>query len=683
MSPAEIIWRLGQQRILRHERAWAATGEALPTLTVAQKSAWHQAFIQAEAGRFFFAPTDATLIRQHWRERFSAETQATLDQAEQLLRSSITLFHRPLPLDNPIQWQRDPLTRRDWPHRFHADINTRDGFSVGGVKWVWELNRHHHLTTLGKAYFLTGDERFAQAAAAHLDGWLAANPPLVGVNWTSALELAVRLINWLWLLHFLRESPVLTADRFGRVMQSVQAQAAYIERHLSAFSSANNHLIGELAGLAVVGLGCPWLPAATRWRALGLSRLEEELARQIRVDGVSAEQATAYLAFVLDFNLLTWQLARLNGHTPPPIWEQRLAAAADYIRHSLDEAGNLPALGDDDEGRVVRLDDRPAANNYQSLLAAAAALLRRPELKAAAGRWDEKSAWLLGESGRQAFDSLPESAAPPESRLFAQGGVAAMRAPGRTLLADVGPLGYLSLAAHGHADALSLWVSIGGRPMLIDPDTYGYQEGGEWRRFLRSSAAHNTVVVDGLDQSEMAGDFLWGRRAEVRLVHWATRPAYDCLIAEHDGYARLGVTHRRHWLFDKADWLLIVDALQGRRAHRVEQWWHFPADCEIRLESDIIYAQLGGMRLTMLFSGPVTACLTTRQGELSPAQGWLSPHYGAIVAAPAVSFGGMVELPGVLSVLLCLGAWPERAVLLEHQAICAEMLKTTCEEVAI
>lgn len=683
MSPPEWRWRLAGRRLVAHERAWAAAGSTAPRLTDAQQTRWYETFIQAEGYRFFFMAEEAPALRRQLREHFPLAVQSTVRQAESLLSGVITLFQQTLPLDDPVQWGRDPRTRRDWPAIFYADIDIRDSATVGGVKWVWELNRHHHLVTLGKAYFLTDDERYARAVVAQLDSWLAANPPLIGVNWTSALELAVRLLNWLWALHLIRPVSALTPTLFGRIMQSMQAQAAYIERHLSAFSSANNHLVGEAAGLAGVGLCCHWLPEAASWRAQGLAILEREIGLQITEDGVSAEQAMAYLAFVLDFNLHTWQLAHLNGHTLPAIWPARLRAAADFMRHCLDEGGHLPTIGDSDDAWVVRSDDRPEANNYHALLASAAAILAEPAFKTGI-TWDEKSHWLLGAAGRAAFEALPEvvEAALP-SRLFAVGGYAVMRAPGRIAVADVGPLGYLSLAAHGHADALSLWLSLAGRPMLVDPGAYAYQEGGAWRRYLRSTAAHNTVVVDGQDQSVMLGVFLWGRQATTRVLHWQSAPAYDCLVAEHDGYASRGVTHRRHWLFYKPDWLLVVDVLSGHRAHRVEQWWHFPPDCEIRVESDTILAQTDTTRLALWCWGSADTQAHLSLGEMAPLQGWFSPGYGVITPAPAVSFGGMLSLPATLGVLVRLGDWPDRQSLMQHQSLCTQLLKTAWEEVAI
>lgn len=613
--------------------------------------------------RFLFTWSDRSRTKDY-SSSFLTEREVSLETAEKLLRRRMTLFDRCFSLGKTINWLRDPLTGREWPLSFYADVDIRDGQAIGGVKWVWELNRHHHLVTLGKAYFLSGDERYAQEVCAQLKSWIESNPPRVGVNWTSPLELAIRLINWVWALAFIRGAAALTPKTFGLVLQSVLQQTHHISRHLSAHSSANNHLIGEAAGLAIVGLFLPELPNAEKWRDKGLGILEREIEKQIYPDGVPAEQAIHYLAFVLDFNLLAWRSAELKGLPAPPIWYDRLEAACEFICHVMDEEGHVPAIGDSDDAWVVRLDDRPQANNYRSILATAAVLLERPDFKAMAGRWDEQSLWLLGPSGREAFEALPTEATSFGSRLFEEGGYCVMRAPGRVITFDCGPLGYLSIAAHGHADALSLTVSLEGQPVLIDPGTYAYQEGGEKREYFRSTAAHNTVVVDGEDQSEMLGPFLWGRKAEARLLRWETTENHDLAIAEHDGYEPLGVTHQRNVLFHKPDWLIVADLIIGSGEHSFEQLWHLPAECEATIEQDDLaqkHVRLHvGHKQVILTPLETPAAVQPRIqiGEERPMQGWVSPRYAQIEPAPVVNISGRSHLPVRLVTALYLGASP-------------------------
>ncbi len=159
---------------------------------------------------FFFNLAERDELAHFYKDRFPEGFAATLAVADDLLQHIFTLFGIRFDLEAAIHWQRDPLTKNEWPANFWADVDIRDGRQVGGVKWVWELNRHHHLVTLSKAYFVTGDHRYAQEAVEQMISWISQNPPGLGVNWTSALELAIRLINWTWTLAFLKGAPALT-----------------------------------------------------------------------------------------------------------------------------------------------------------------------------------------------------------------------------------------------------------------------------------------------------------------------------------------------------------------------------------------------------------------------------------------------------------------------------------------
>ena len=661
MSLPEVGYRIHHQLKIREDRRRFAS----PTVATAHagtaaiaSDAWTQ-FCQGSPP-FFFGATNSP--PQQIAARFPDEQQATLAQATALLEDRFALFGKPISLSNPIQWQHDPLSGKAWPNQFWADIDTRDGETIAGVKWVWELNRHHQWVTLGKAYYLTQDERFAAALCHQWASWMAANPVGWGVNWTSPLEMALRIINWSWALAYIRPSAALTAPLFADILQGVTTQANHIERYLSAYSSANNHLIGEAAGLAMAGLAFPWLPDAARWHERGLQIMATELSPQILPDGVPAEQAVHYLLFVLDFNLVVWQLAALNGVRVPSLWHEKLEAACDFLMHVMDNHGEVPHIGDSDDAWVVRLDDRPEANNFRSLLATGAAIFGRADFKAAAGKWDEKSQWLLDDEGFDAFQALPNHQTEIGSKVFAQGGYTAMRAAGRVLVFDHGPLGFLATAAHGHADALSLTLSVDGQPLLIDPGTFAYQEGGAWRTYLRSTAAHNTVLVNGTDQSEMQGTFLWGRKAHAKLVQWHSTPEFDRAVGEHDGYATQGVTHQRTVIFDKPDFIYVIDRLtsapSGAGSHvatpTFEQLWHFPAGSDVQENAGAFRIAINGKNLTILQLGAVEMDVSRYHGLESPIQGWMSARYGELVPAPVLGFVGKRQLPITIRTALAL-----------------------------
>jgi len=626
MSAPEIRYRLSQGARIWLERKRPPRPRFLDENLLPEVFARFRA---EEDSKFFFDWENRDRLIHQFSERFGREYQITLNLASKFLQGHYSLWGQEFIIGRPIPWQRDPLTGRDWPSVFWASINTRDAQEVGGVKWVWELNRHHHLVTLAKAFFLSGEERFAEEVCAHLVDWIQTNPPLIGVNWASPLEIAIRLINWVWALAFIRKSSALTDQVFQLVLESIGTQTDHISRHLSAYSSANNHLIGEAAALVFIGLCFPWFSQAQRWRDIGIRLLVRELERQIYSDGVPAEQSTHYLSFVLDFNLLVWRLAELNGVPVPPLWYERFKASCNFIAHLMDESGHVPMIGDSDDGCVVRLDDRPEVNKFCSLLATGAALLQEPIFKTAAGRWDERSHWLLGEHGLARFESLPSlGEGSISSRIFKEGGYCVMRAPGWLVVLDGGPLGYLSTAAHGHGDALNLIVTVHRQQVFVDPGTYAYQEGGKWREFFVGTSAHNTVVVDGHNQSERLGTFLWGRKAQARILRWESTPAYDWAIVQHDGYQLLGVIHQRRVLLHKSGSLLVADFLLGTGEHLVEQWWHLSPDWRVEINGRTAYLTLKEFSLVFTVIEPTDVHLQVHKGEEEPPQGWFSRHYG-------------------------------------------------------
>ena len=152
------------------------------------------------------------------------------------------------------------------------------------------------------------------------------------------------------------------------------------------------------------------------------------------------------------------------------------------------------------------------------------------------------------------------------------------------LIVDAGPLGYRAIAAHGHADALAFTLSVGGREFLIDPGTYAYHTQGPWRQYFRGTAAHNTVRVDGVDQSVSGGNFMWLKKAHAGCRRWSTSAERDVFDGWHDGYMRLGdpVFHRRRITLDKpARRFRIDDVLEACGEHEVELFFHCSELCSV------------------------------------------------------------------------------------------------------
>ncbi|MEM7129003.1 MAG: alginate lyase family protein [Chloroflexota bacterium] len=656
MSVDEVFYRIQQRTNIEIDRRFSAT-----------EASWQrdrQVVLPSQPleVKVGLETVEHETVRQTYIELYPENYEALIHKAEALLEHKMELFGFSVDLGKEINWHQDPKTKRIWPREFWANIDIRDGSKIGGVKWVWELNRHHHLVTLAKAFYLTDDEKYAHEVCSQLRGWISTNPVHVGVNWTTSLEPAIRLINWTWVLAFLSSYDSFDESLLQDIYGAIDQQANYIFRYESKHSSANNHLIGEAAGLVVAGLSFPFLNPASKWAEHGLRTLEREVGKQILEDGTSVEQAFHYLAFTLDFCLIAWRVAELNSLPLPPIWVSRLESAADFLCSVMDEKGMVPHIGDSDDAWVLCLDDLPHPNNFSSLVTSASFVCNNMHLQHPSCDWDEKNFWLFGPQGKDRLDTLTPSEQDPlfaHSKLLPDGGYAILRSADRLALFDWGPLGYLSTAAHGHADALSLTITLGDQPVLIDSGTYAYQEGGAWRDFLRSTRAHNTIVIDDCDQSEMLGAFLWGQRANATLLQWDFTDEYDLVVAEHDGYAQFGIIHRRAILFGKPDCIIVMDWIFGSGTHKVEQLWHFSPESQIDWEGRkdaSITIQCNHKHITIVALEREGLEVSTCSGKENPLQGWASSTYAQISPAPVVALSGHVSLPFQTSVAFDFGA---------------------------
>ncbi|HEX4779665.1 MAG TPA: alginate lyase family protein [Usitatibacter sp.] len=560
--------------------------------------------------------------------------------AERILAGRYDVFAlEDVDLGNPPRWNRDPKTGVDAPLDFGKQLDYRDEQRVGDCKYLWEPNRHLHLATLAQAYALTGEMRFADAVRVQLDSWFAACPFRMGPNWSSSLEAGLRLVNWSAAWHLLggAASRLFEGEEGERFRQrwlvSAYQHCEFIAGHLSLHSSANNHLIGEVSGLYMACVTWPHWERSKRWGARAKSILEREALLQNAPDGVNREQAVSYQQWEIDLLMLPLLAARAEGGDFTPAYVARIESMLEYVASIMDAGGNLPMFGDADDGFVVRLDPREGFCRFRSQLATGAILFGRGDFKAKAGRLDDKTRWLLGPRADPDFDAIESSdAVLPVRREFPDGGYYVMGCDFETpseirLVADAGPLGYREIAAHGHADALSFTLSLGGEEFLIDPGTFAYHTQPEWRAYFRGTSAHNTLRIDGRDQSQPGGNFMWLRKARAGCSRWTPGAAFDFFEGWHDGYRALPdpVTHRRAIALDKAARRIVVeDTLEMAGRHEVELFLHCHEDCVVEADSNLVRIARGANRIEILLPEAASGEVRILRGSTHPRGGWSS-----------------------------------------------------------
>src|SRR5579863_159894 len=531
-------------------------------------------------GNFFFAPDDVQARLDLLRQRLPAQVQSILAQAGKILRHRFDLLgYSDLAYGRPIDWHLDLVHARETPRKMFYRVRYLDFEEGGDSKVTWELNRHQHLVTLAKAYRLTGELRYADEILRQWRHWRAENPYPIGINWASSLEVAFRAMAWIWTYHLLEGSPGMPNVR-EEWLRMLALHGRHIERYLSTYFSPNTHLLGEGVGLFCLGVLCPELAAAERWKSLGWQIVLDEAQRQVRADGFHFEQSTYYHVYALDLFLHAAVLASVNNLPLPAEFDRSVERMLEPL-YLMGRCGPPPRLGDDDGGRVFD----PRRNRAEHLLdplSTGAILFNRADYKAVAPLTEE-TIWLLGPEGVRVWDELSATPANLKSVALEASGLYLLTAenPAMQLVVDCGPMGTQS-GGHAHADGLSVTLRSKGHDLLIDPGTCEYTgENGE-RNIFRGTAMHNTLRVDSLDQAETASAFSWQRPTQSKVERWIQGKGFDLLAASHDGYQRLSapVIHRRWVLSLRNGMYLVRDRVEGAGRHQLDISWHLAQEMQ-------------------------------------------------------------------------------------------------------
>ncbi|WP_426567477.1 alginate lyase family protein [Streptomyces canus] len=610
MGPREVGGRLGDAV---RRRRWRSARPACPSVTGARFTA------VLPAGTIAAVPPDAA-------KRLIAE-------ADRLMAGHVEYFGVVRDDLADPDWWYDPKTGRRAPWGYAFDVPYRNEDAVGDIKQIWELSRHQYLTVLAAAYAITGNERYAERVAEHLRSWWAANAPLRGVHWTSGIELGIRLLSWVWIRRLLDGWPG-AAGLFEHNSVALN-QIWHHQRWLAAFpsrgSSANNHVIAEAAGQFAAACAFGWFPSSARLRTDALRSLERHLRSNTFASGLNRELATEYHGLVLELGLAAVAEADATGVPVPASIRLVLLRMTDALAAVVDSRLRPPRQGDADDGHGLVVDGA-GTDRWASLLATGDAVFGRlawwPAVTGTDVRTPLLAALIRPHSEKGTAPAVSRPAGRPAH--FADAGMTILRGPEEIWCrCDGGPHGFLSIAAHAHADALSVEVRHDGVDVLADPGTFCYHGQPEWRQYFRSTLGHNTLQLGGGDQSVSGGPFLWTRHARSRvLVADTSEAGVARWCAEHDGY-RPSVHRRRVELTAASRELRVVDEVRGPRQ-------------EVRLAFHLgpaITADLVGNRAVLTWTRdgedrsaaldlPGQLSWRAHRGDVDPPLGWYSAGFG-------------------------------------------------------
>lgn len=504
-----------------------------------------------------------------------------------------------------IDWRKDYPNGKTSAPAYMRRVPYLDFDAVGDHKNIWELSRHQHLVLLAQAYLMTGKREYLAELFAQLESWFAANRFMRGINWTSALEVGFRALSWIWIWHLV--SNEMTPELRKKFLTGIYQHGRYLEHNLSVYFSRNTHLLGEAVALHAIGALFPDLPRAAQWKAVAGAHVLAEMDHQVRDDGSHFEQSTYYHVYALDmfaFHLVVDRQA-------PEKYRDRLARMAEYLNALLGPAREISCFGDDDGGRFFH--PYGCKPRYGRATLAMVSQLLHQDFCYDDADAHELADWWLGLS-KNANVTLPFTG----NCLFKNTGMAVLTQGGLQLNLKYGPMAPDG-AGHSHADLLSFTVRDGDEALLIDAGTYTYVGHPHWRDWFRGTAAHNTVVIDGLNQATPVDPFRWTDKPEPALES-ETPLTVTCRYH--------GFTHRRRLIWKAARTLIVVDEVTGSPGdHEVAQMWHSPA--RMSMVSPACF-RLGSQ--ARLWANPDTSREYGEGGQL----GWMSPAFGVKEIAAAL-----------------------------------------------
>lgn len=584
MSLPEIGWRLQQKRLQNKERSLYGSNE------------------RAVIGSLFDARLETLKFHpEALGINFSHKTFGTQTSIHLLGGYSYDAYKK--------RWNAGFQTENEWSNEFSYSLNYKQRDDIGDARTNWELNRHFQFALLAKAYYVTKDKKYLDDLKELFYDWNAKNPFLHGISWTSVMEVAIRCIQWCVTLTFLSSCKSSVEEKLLSDLETgIKNMAAYIALHYSRFSSANNHLLVEATAIAYAGFAFDY----DVLKNLSIRILDEELMKQNYSDGVNKEMSLHYQTFGMEAYALVMHLMQSNGLKVPQKWKDMLAKQCEFVSCSMISETKACEFGDNDEGKILDLEGGEISHYRYVLQICSLVLGQRYESFA---HPSETVRWLFDDFDIAKCKQLPlyDNSV---SRTFPQGGYTFLRSnDGKVVVGiDHAPLGFGSIAAHGHADALSFQLYVDGQCILGDPDTFIYHCWLDKRNEYRKSRNHNTVWVEEDEQSQMLGAFLWGKKAQTVLKDNSFNSEKDTVAAGSTW--QNGNVHLRIITFDKKQPMISIrDSLQSGSESYTTLMVH--PKCKVAIEGDSVNIQCGEVQVKISADSSPTlkeACYSEQYG---------------------------------------------------------------------
>lgn len=602
---------------------------------------------------FFFTSADSQTYREAMKTHFPDSCGQIVSLASSVVNNRFNFLGTgDLILGENFCWHIDFKSGKRWPGRHYSGVPLVDLDEKKDVKIPWELSRLQFLTDLGRAYWLTGDDKYVQKFKKLLGDWEKKNPVDIGLNWTCSMEVAIRAINIIWAIYFFAGAGAIDDEFLKNVTRLLYYHGLHIENNLEeVYDGANtNHLIADYLGLFYLGVLFPEFDRAEEWRSKAIDGVQKEIEMQVYPDGADYECSISYHRLKLEMFLSAFILGRINSVEFDSTYKERLHRMIHFSAAITPPSGKTPLIGDNDDGFVVKLStDDPADHRH---LIDVGSLIFGEKVPGDI-LISEERLWYLG------FDSLvPYSGGmEPKSHWFKDSGFVVIRNRNLHMVFSAIKASKHATGGHKHNDLLSFTLEIDKIPFLVDPGTFCYTADYRMRNLSRSTRLHNTVTIDDTEQNRFFQKrlFYMSPDADPKVNLWVNVGNCAVVSATHNGYRLLddNVLHKRSVWVSMANYtFLVIDEFTGgsKYHHTLDQRFITPLE-EVERTGDssvlIHCAQAGSLTI-----GP----LENEAGKLTIEKSFYFPRYGIKRPANIIRYSYNSKMPFRIVTLICYGS---------------------------
>lgn len=561
---------------------------------------------------FFFNPSD-TQLKKDYLSNYAKQAEETIEHANKYLNHEFDFLGRQIKFDTKVDYHYG-FEQNPTLNIYFSDVNCF--ISDWDVKITWELNRQQHLPILGKAYFITNNEKYAEEVCDQIEQWIEQNPYLLGVNWVEGIEAAIRIYSWIFAYQFIHNSKCLTPEINFKILKNIYLHGKFIRTFLSDKWIINgNHLLAELSGLLLIGLYFPEFNESKEWICFALNKLESELGTQVFDDGVIWEHSTGYQKFVTEMVLYPVILLTKNGYKVPESILFKLEKMLDFLDSITMSTGKIPLIGDEDQGFMLKLNFL-GYDDIRDILSCGSVLFNKKYLSFKS----ELAFWLFNGLILTQSEIFVKT---KKFKIFKDSGYCLFKTPNDYLLLITNSQNKKYLhAAHRHLDMLSFVYEFKGEYFFTDNGTYIYNGDKINRDLFRSIWTHNTLTIDKKNPCTLS-PFELQPCPNAKIVKYGEIDNCFFIKVSHDGYVY--VQHNRI-VVQTEEGYLIFDSVERDDVHCYESYLHLHPEVKVKAIDDF----------NLLVSRNNKSVYISSLERISVTDSEYSPQYGILVSSKAL-----------------------------------------------